>query len=190
MELSSYIMVVSSSKADIALSLAIKNTAGTGRVHYGRNTEHGNTELWIIPKSRKTKEELVEKLQALPLLKQLSVVSLSKPVTANELLAVRELFNRQLGWDCSELSNEVLQTFLQARLQGKYSYLIDLKKEKQGSAEILRIIKAEDHPDYSPEWRVHDAVEEEILGRELTVDDVEFENVHFEESKDEPPPDS
>lgn len=63
-----------------------------------------------------------------------------------------------------------------------------MKKEKQGTAEKLRIIKAEDHPDYTPEWRVHEAVEEEILGRKLTVDDVEIETLRIEIKKDELPP--
>ncbi|MFN4315412.1 MAG: hypothetical protein ACK4E0_14020 [Chitinophagaceae bacterium] len=187
MEPASYIMVVSTSNADVSLHLAIRNTAGTGRVHYGRNSEHGSTELWIIPRSRKTKEELIEKIRVMASVNKLTVVALSRPVTAGELLEVRELFGSQLGWNSSQVSDEELSLFLNTRLQGKYSYMFDLKMEQGSSSEKLRIIKAEDHPDYSPHWRVHEGVEEEILERELTMEDLEIENVRIAVSEDEPP---
>ena len=86
MEIFSYIMTVATSKAGSEVFLAIRNIAGTGRAEYGRSGDFGNVEMWIVPKSKKSKDELVTQLQALPFIQQVTVITLSKPVTNNELV--------------------------------------------------------------------------------------------------------
>jgi len=187
MEIFSYIMTVATSKTGVEVFLAIRNIAGTGRAEYGRSGDFGNVEMWIVPKSKKSKEELITQLRAVPFIQQVSVVTLSKPVTNNELLEVRELFN-SLGWDTSDVKDEKLSLFLNAKLQGKYTYMIDFEHEKGRTTEKVRIIRADEHPHFSPEWLINDEHEEEILDRELTIDDLEIRSVVVEQIVEAPPP--
>lgn len=188
MEIFSYIMTVATSQTGVEVFLAIKNIAGTGYAQYGRSVEFGSVELWIVPKSKKSREELVTQLQAVPFIQQVSVVTLSKPVTSTELLKVRELFN-SLGWNTSTVKDEELTLFLDAKLQGKYTYMIDIEHEKGHAAEKIRIIRAEEHPHFSREWLVNNDYEEEILDTELTIDDLEIRSVVVETVVEvEPPP--
>lgn len=187
MEIFSYIMTVATSRTGVEVFLAIKNIAGTGRAQYGRSGNFGNVEMWIVPKSKKSKEELVTQLQAVPFIQQVYVVKLSKPVTDNELLEVRELFNG-LGWDTSDVKDEELSLFLNAKLQGKYTHMIDVQHGKSRTSEKVRIIRAEEHPHFSPEWIINEEVEEEILDRELTIDDLETQIVTIEKVVEAPPP--
>ena len=191
MEIFSYIMAIATSKAGVEVFLAIKNIAGTGRAHFGRTDEFGGVELWIVPKSKKGREELTTQLKALSFIQQVSVVALSKPVTKTELFEVRELLAR-LGWDASHVSDEELSLFLNAKLQGKYTYLIDFDHEKDRASNKIRIIQVEEHPHFSPDWLTNDNREEEISARELTIDDLEIRSVVIksvvEESEPEPPP--
>jgi hypothetical protein len=188
MEIFSFIMTVATSNAGVEVFLAIRNIAGTGRAEYGRSGDFGNVEMWIVPKSNKSKEELLTQLQGVPFIQQVSVVTLSKPVTKNELLEVRELFN-SLGWDTSDVKDEGLSLFLNAKLQGKYTYIIDFEPGKGRTTEKVRIIRAEEHPHFSPEWLTNNNFEEEILDRELTIDDLEICSVVVESVVEvEPPP--
>ena len=189
MEIFSYIMTVATSQTGVEVFLAIKNIAGTGYAQYGRSGEFGSVELWIVPKSKKSREELLTQLQAVPFIQQVSVVKLSKPVTITELLEVRGLFN-SFGWDTSDVRDEELSLFLNAKLQGKYTYMIDFEHEKGHAAEKIRIIRAEEHPHFSPEWLANDDYVEEILDKELTIDDLEIRSVEVELGVEEeaPPP--
>lgn len=188
MELLSYIMTVATSTTDVELHLAIKNIAGTGRIHYGKSDGYRHVNLWIIPKSTKRKEELLAQLKALTPIAQVSLVGLSKPATPAELLEVRELFTN-LGLNSSTVKDEDLALFLHSRLAGQYSYLIYTGQSQDDSREIFQIIKAEDHPQFSPKWLAGDPIGEEILDRELTIEELEIRNVHFQISEEEPPPD-
>lgn len=187
MELFSYIMTVATSTTDVELHLAIKNIAGTGRIHYGKSDGYRHVNLWIIPKSTKRKVELLAQLQALAPIEQVSLVSLSKPATPAELLEVRELFTN-LGLNSSTVKDEDLALFLHTRLAGQYSYHIYIEQRQDSSSELFRIIKAEDHPQFSPKWLAGDPIGEEILDRALTLDDMEVSIVRIEESTEEPPP--
>ena len=192
MEIFSYIMTVATSQTGVEVFLAIKNIAGTGYAQYGRSGEFGSVELWIVPKSKKSREELLTQLQAVPFIQQVSVVKLRKPVTITELLEVRGLFN-SLGWDTSDVRDEELSLFLNAKLQGKYTYMIDFEHEKGHAAEKIRIIRAEEHPHFSPKWLANDDYVEEILDKELTIDDLEIRSVVVElgvEEEAPPPPPS
>jgi hypothetical protein len=190
MEIFSYIMTVATLKTGVEVLLAIRNIAGTGRVQYGRSGEFGNIEMWIIPKSKKSKEELVTQLISVPFIQQVSVVKLSNPITKNELLEVHELFS-SLGWDTSDIQDEELSLFLNAKLQGKYTYIIDFEHGKGRTTEKVSIIRAEEHPHFSPEWLANTDYEEEILERELTIDDLEIRSFVVETVVEEvatPPP--
>jgi len=187
MEIYSYIMTIATSQTGVEVFLSIKNIAGTGHAQYGRSGDFGNVEMWIVPKSIKNKEELVSQLQAVPFIQQVSVVALSKPVTNNELLEVRELFNG-LGWDTSDVKDDELSLFLNAKLQGKYTYMLDFEHGKGRAPEKVRIIRTEEHPHFSPEWLANSDNEEEILDRELMIDDLEIRSVVVEMIVEETPP--
>jgi hypothetical protein len=187
MEIFSYIMTVATSRTGVEVFLAIKNIAGTGRAQYGRSSEFDNIELWIVPKSKKSQEELGTQLKAVPFIQQVSVVALSKPVTNTELFEVRALLDG-LGWNTSEVSDEELSLFLNAKLQGKYTYMIDFDHGKGHAAGKIRIIRTEEHPHFSPDWLSNDDDEEEILDRELTIDDLEIQSVVVESVEEEEPP--
>jgi hypothetical protein len=189
MQIFSYIMTVATSQTGVEVFLAIKNIAGTGHAQYGRSGEFGSVELWIVPKSKKSREELLTQLQDVSFIQQVSVVALSKPVTHKELLEVRDLFT-DLGWDTSGVKDEELSLFLNAKLQGKYTYMIDCGHGNGRAAEKIRIIRAEEHPHFSPEWLAYNDDDEEILDRELTIDDLDIRSVviETEEEEEEPPP--
>ncbi|RYE54522.1 MAG: hypothetical protein EOP48_12145 [Sphingobacteriales bacterium] len=188
MEIFSYIMTIATSKTGVEVFLTIRNIVGTGRAEYGRNGDFGNVEMWIVPKSKKSKDELVEQLQALPFIQQVSVIKLSKPVTNKELAEVRELFN-SLDWNTSDVKDEELTFFLNAKLQGKYTYMLDFEHGKRRTKDKVRIILAEEHPHFSPEWFTNSDLEEDILDRELTIDDFEIRSVVIENVVEvEPPP--
>ena len=187
MEIFSYIITVATSKTGVEVFLAIRNIAGTGRTEYGRGGDFGNVEMWIVPKSKKRKEELVTQLQAVPFIQRVTVVTLSKPITNNELFEVRESFNG-LCWDTSDVKDEEWSLFLNSRLQGKYTYMIDFEHGKGRTSEKVRIIRPEEHPHFSPEWLINDEQEEEILDRELTIDDLEIRSVLVEQIVKAPPP--
>jgi hypothetical protein len=189
MQIFSYIMTVATSQIGMEVFLAIRNIAGTGHAQYGRSGEFGSVELWIVPKSKKSREELLTELQDVSFIQQVSVVALSKPVTHSELLEVRDLFN-DLGWDTSGVKDEVLSLFLNAKLQGKNTCMIDFGHGKDRAAEKIRIIRAEEHPHFSPGWLAYSDDDEEILDRELTMDDLEIQSVVIEDvvEEEEPPP--
>lgn len=86
------------------------------------------------------------------------------------------------------VKEEDLSLFLQTRLEGKYSYLIYTEQGQDRTREIFRIIKAEEYPHFSPEWLVDDAIEEEVLNSELSIEDLEIRTVKFQVSEEEPPP--
>jgi hypothetical protein len=188
MEIFSYIMTVATSHIGVEVFLAIKNIAGTGHAQYGRSGDFGNVEMWVVPKSKKSMEELVAQLQTVPFIQQVSVVTLSKPFTKTELQDVRKLFN-SLGWDTSDVKDEELSLFLNAKLQGKYTYMLNFEHGKGRTTEKVRIIRAEEHPHFSPEWLDNSDYEEEILDKELTIDDLEIRSVVIESVVEmEPPP--
>jgi hypothetical protein len=172
----SYIMTLATSRTGVEVFLTIRNIVGSGSAEYGRSGDFGNVQMWIVPKCKKSKEELVTKLQAVPLIQQISVVTLSNPIGSNELVEVRELFN-SLNWDTSNVTDERLSLFLNAKLQGKYTYMLDFEHRKGRNTAKVRIIPAEEHPHFSPQWLVSEKPEEEILNRELTIDDLEIQTV-------------
>jgi hypothetical protein len=181
-------MTVATSQTGVEVFLEIRNIAGTGHVQFGRSGDFGGVDLWIVPKSKKNREELLIQLKAVPFIRQVSIVTLSKSITNTELFEVRALFNN-LGWDTNDVRDEELFLFLNAKRQGKFTYMIDVDHGKGHTAEKIRIIRAEEHPHFSPEWLDHDDYTEEILDKKLTVNDLEIRSVVVESVlKEEPPP--
>jgi hypothetical protein len=178
-------MTVTKFQSGMGDFLAVKNIAGTGQIQYGRGGTAGIVDLWIIPKSKKNPEEVVSQLEAVPFILNVSVVSLSKPVTNTEVTKARELLN-SLGWDTSAVGDEDLSLYLNAKLQGKWTYLLDITYDTSRKVEKLQIIKAEEHPLFSAELIEKFSYEEEILDRELTMDDFETEVVKVKLQTDPP----
>src|SRR5690349_15481067 len=93
----SYFIYISSSTTDafdMEILLAILNTAGRGQPVYGSNNSSSKTDLWEIPRAKKSRMEIMEKLQSIPKVTELSVVKVSNPVLESEVAEVRSLFTR------------------------------------------------------------------------------------------------
>jgi hypothetical protein len=67
--------------------------------------------------------------------------------------------------------------------------MIDFEHLKGWTTQKVRIIRAEEHRHFSPDWLVNSDHEEEILDKELIADDLEMRSVVVEEIVEvEPPP--
>lgn len=169
-----YLMIVTTSKQDTEILLAILNTAERGQAIYSISNESIKKELWIIPKRKKNKQEIIAQLNKVPGIFSISIVGLSKTLKETELLEVRELFN-SIGWDASDVTDNDLSRFINAKLQGQYTYFVDYDHKKIGKQLLKIYIKPiEEHPDFSPDWLVKDDHKEDIPDRELTSDDIEI----------------
>jgi hypothetical protein len=184
----SYLMLITASKMDAEVTLAILNTAGRGQAFHGFSNGAVNTGLWIIPKAKGNKQEVITQLQAIAAIKSVSIVTLSKPVDENKLAEVRDLF-AQLGWDTSNVTNDALSLFINAKLQGQYKYYIDYEHREKGQVKI-QIKLLEEHPHFSPDWlKATGDKQDGAQDKELTIDDIEIRSVVIEAiEEDEPPP--
>ena len=186
----SYLMSVITSKKDMEIILAILNTAGVGQSIHGFSDGTITKDLWIIPKARGTKQEVISQLQAIPAIQSVSIAELSNPVNVNELANVRELFTHH-GWDARNVSDDTLSLYINASLQSQYIYFIDYDAREKGPV-IIQIKPLQEHPDFSPDWlKVPDIIVDESQDREFKIDDFEFRSVRIEkitEVKPPPPP--
>jgi hypothetical protein len=182
-----YLMWVTTSKMSVESTLAIANIAGRGQAFHSFSIGAGTTGLWIIPRGKKNKQEVITELQAAPSIRSVSVVALTNPVQKNELTEVRELFT-QFGWDTTEVTDEALSLFINAKLQRQYTYFIDHQHIERNPHKI-QIKPVEEHPSFSPDWlKATDYNEEQDQGRELTLDDLEIRSVVIGKIEiDEPP---
>src|SRR5688572_22297184 len=169
----SYIMSVTTSKKDMEIILAILNTAGMGQSIHGRSNGVVNRDLWIFPKSKRNRQEIISQLQAIPGILSLSIVQLSNPVNVNELADIRELFAHH-GWDARNVSDDTLSLYINASLQSQYIYFIDYDPGEVVPV-MIQIKPLQEHPDFSPDWlKVPDINIDESRDREFTIDDFEF----------------
>jgi hypothetical protein len=185
----SYLLSIVTTQKNVEDTIAVLNTAGRGQAFYGFSNGIVHTELWIIPKGKSNSKDITNKLQTIPTIRSISVVALSNPVREQELLPVRELFT-QIGWDSSSVSNDELSLFINAKLQGFYTYYIDYNSREEVPKKI-QIKPIEEHPQFSPDWLVSaEHTEEEIPDRDLTIDDLETYSFVIEEEEEdfEPPP--
>ena len=185
----SYLLSVTTSSQDPEVILAILNTAGRGHALGGTGNESFSKTLWVIPKGRKTKEEITTQLKALPAIQQISVVALSQPLAATQLAEIRKLFN-DFNWDASDVTDDELSVFIESKIQGKYFYYTDFEHKNSRSEKVkMRIKRLEDHPEFSTDWlKRGNSIPETDLERDLTMEDIEVRTVSFESSKEEPEP--
>ena len=178
MTTASYLMSITTSQKNVEVILAILNIAGMGQAFYGEDDGTVGTDLWIIPKSKKSRKEVTTQLQAVPAIRSVSVVQLSKPIKEAELVEVRELF-AGIGWDASSVTDEELSLFINAKLQGQYTYYIDHDQKKKGKEPAkIHIRPAQEHPYFSPDMLLEsDYTEDNAQDRELTIDDMEIRTV-------------
>jgi hypothetical protein len=176
MTTASYLMYIATSQKNVEVIMAILNIAGMGQAFYGENDGSVGTDLWIIPKSKKSRQEVITQLQAVPAIRSVSVVQLSKPVKETELVEVRELF-AGIGWDVSSVTDEELSLFINAKLQGQYTYYIAHDQKKKGKEPAkIRIKPAQEHPHFSPNMlKESDYTKDD--DRELTIGDLKIRTV-------------
>ncbi|GEM_PF-2920011 len=173
MEKFNYIITITTAQNGAEFFLAVRNTIGKGRPQYGGSYEHGSVELWIVGGVKKSQKELITKLQAVPFVHKVSVVLLSSPVTNKELLDVREIL-KNIDLNTDTVSDELLSLFIEAKLQGKHTYGFEIEHGQKGMPKKVRIIPAQEYPDFSPEWLTYNDNDYEILDRDLTMDDIEI----------------
>ena len=183
-----YLLSITTSKTDTGIALAIRNTAGRAQAFHGFSNGGVTTNLWIISEARKSKEEVITLLQVIPAIQNISIVSLSIPVYTNELAEVRELF-AHIGWDSSNVTDDALWLFINAKLKGQYNYYIDYDYKEKGPVKI-QVKPIEQHPHFSPDWlkpTMH--IDDKYHTREMTMEDIEIQSFVFKEVEgDEPLP--
>lgn len=180
--LSGYLLAVTSAHKNILVPLGIMNISGGGQAICGFSKGTVTTDLWIIPKGRRNREEIFAHLQAISAIRSFSMVVLSNPIRKKELTEVRDLF-AQISWDSSEVTNEVLSLFLNAKLRGQYSYYIDYDLREKAPRKI-RIKRIEDHPDYSPaSLKATPQGEETDPDKQYTIDDIRVSSVTLKPNK-------
>jgi hypothetical protein len=190
----SYLIAVITASKQVEVLLAVLNIAGKGRAFLGMSDGTVNTDLWIIPKGRRNKEEVLAQLRATPAIDSVAVVALSNPVHNEELGEVRELFS-QIGWNSSDIADEALSLFLNDKLRDEYSYYIDFDPRERVPRKI-RIKRFEDHPDYSPDsLKATPQGEETDPDKQYTIDDISVSSVTLKPIKrrrrsQPPPPDN
>lgn len=176
---------------DVEGVLAILNIAGRGQAFLGSSSGNVSTNLWIIPKDRRNKQDVTTMLQAIPSIRSVSVVTLSNPAREQELVKVRHLFTR-LGLDASDVTDDALSLFINAKLKGLYTYYIHYDNIGKEPVKIqVRPIK--EHPHFSPDWlKARNRLEDEMSDKEFTIDDIEIRSVVLEKMDEieeiEPPP--
>ena len=73
----SYLIAITTSRNNAEVILAILNIAEKGQAFHGFSNGAVSTDLWIIPKGKNNKQEIITRLQALPAIRIVSVVYLS-----------------------------------------------------------------------------------------------------------------
>jgi hypothetical protein len=187
----SYLITVTTVSNHLEVMVSLWNIAGRANPIGGFSDGTFSTDLWIISNGRRNGEEVLAQMQAIPAIRGVSVVALSNRLHNEELSGVRELFE-QIGWDSSDVTDEALSLFLNAKLRGEYSYYIDFDPRERAPRKI-RIKRIEDHPGFSPDWlKVTQQSKETDPDKEYTVDDFKISSVTLKsikrQRKSPPPP--
>jgi hypothetical protein len=188
----SYLIAVTTTQPGLESVIAVFNIAGRGQPVYGFSFGGIHTNLWIIPKGKGSRQEVITKLQAVPAIGSVSVVALSNPVQQTELAAIRQLFT-DIGWDASGVSDDALSEFMNAILKGQNRFYIDYNRREKTPVRI-QIKPIEEHPLFSPDWlNAGITTDDEEPDREYTPDDFEIRNIIIEKRVEvllpPPPPD-
>ncbi|RYY95335.1 MAG: hypothetical protein EOO11_16040 [Chitinophagaceae bacterium] len=168
--------------------VAILNLSGNAQVVFGLNEKN----LWIFPKCKKSKEEIVAALNAAPGLFDISVLPMDNPLSEEQVAMIRQMVTG-FELDISQVSDEELSAYLNSLSEGKPTHFLDVGPDarKVPGAMLLVCKPIEEHPDYSPKWL------EEIynrhtrtLDRKYTVDDIDIiREVYIETVEEDESPD-
>jgi len=102
-------MSVTTSQNQVKALLAILNLAGWEHVMAHPMKVSMNI-LWIIPEGKKNRQEVMTQLQAVPAIRSISVVALSKQVKQTELPKC-EHYLLALGWDATVLPMMIIALY-------------------------------------------------------------------------------
>jgi hypothetical protein len=182
----SYLMAVTTTSNPVEVMVAVWNIAGRANAICSFSDGTFSTDLWIVPNGKRNREDVLAQLQATPAVQSVSVVALSNPVRNEKLWGVRELFG-QIGLDASDVTDETLFVFVNAKLQGEYSYYIDFNPRERSPRKI-RIKRIEDHPAFSPDWLKSTQQTKEVdADKEYSIDDFKISSVTLKPIKHRPP---
>jgi hypothetical protein len=184
-----FLCLEKSSEGGVDLLVSILNTAGRGSAFYGAGNDAGSISLWFIYKPRNSPAEIKKQLEANPIVRKVTVVELSRPVTETELTELRAAW-LQIGWDTSDITQAELSDYINTQLAGQHSYYIDGGSAPPRRLPVkIRIRRLQDHPGYSPDWPMQSNYDPENLpDRDFTADDFIIETVEFTSTEEVPPP--
>lgn len=117
----------------------IMNSIGRG-YHYCKGDNLCRTELWMIPKARKEKQEIITLLKAIQDVQTVSLVVIEGSAIPADLNEVRSLF-ADYGWDTGSVSDEELLLYLNSVFQLKNTYYIDFDLGNTGKEQRTIFIK-------------------------------------------------
>ncbi|CAN5392216.1 hypothetical protein BH11BAC5_BH11BAC5_47400 [soil metagenome] len=171
MTLPGYLILLEMTESSTEAMLVICNKIGRG-YHYCRGDSSGRRELWLIPKGKKSEQEVAVLLQAVPAIRKVSAIALGKLIKPEKLINVRQLIT-EYGWETSNVSDEQLLMYINAMLQGQSTYYIHFD-HSLGSKALDRIsIKSmKEHPNYTS---MKDSIATKWLEEdgELTLDKIQ-----------------
>ncbi|HEX8334049.1 MAG TPA: hypothetical protein VF622_15625 [Segetibacter sp.] len=122
--------------------------AGTVHDIFTSTSNKVTTHVYAVPSGKLKRQELTAQLQAVPDFQNVIVVEISKPIKGKELFKVREI--SAVNYDASKASDHDLSLYLNAKLDGQFSYYIHSlrSRNKEGQTHI-QIKRIEDHPEYA-----------------------------------------
>lgn len=145
-----YIISVTTSDNSSQPVLTILRLADSVQMLGGSSNERAATHLFLLPVTKKSKQELIAELQLIANASNISVVSLSQPIKEEELTEVRKIF-AGMSWDTSNISDRELSVFLDDKLQGQCVYYMDAEHKKGERMLSMRIKHLKDQAESSPE---------------------------------------
>lgn len=165
---------------------AIVNSIGRG-YHFCKMNSLGRSELWMIPKTEKEKNEIIAELKALKAVKNLYLVMIEEAVKTTDLADVRKLFNMH-ELDTSGISDVELLLYLNSVFKLENAYRLEFSRMGSGPGPCQVFIKpSKEYPNYSDsafekikKWMLD---EEEILldnYRDVTATSTQMVTVKLE----------
>lgn len=180
-----YFLVLTKDKLSREAMAAIFNISGYARTLFG----YGPTSLWILPKSKKEKDQAATLLQAVPAILKFGLASLQHPVTNTNVEQVRQVL-AEFEFDTTGISDARFVLYLDSVLDGEYDYIIRIpERNEQPYPAKIEIILLKDHPNFSPEWlnEKTDADEDDMDPDYIyTADDFEIVSEDIELGETEP----
>ena len=123
-----YLLLLTNENDNGASLVSLLNNAGLGQMLLGRGGDL-QTNLWLITKVRKEKNEVIQSLKELPAIKKVRIIEFNDPVAPDVIPKARFLVE-SMGFDTTLIKDEEWQLYLQANLERKFLYFLDLADEK------------------------------------------------------------